>query len=84
MAESKVVAVGKFKIGIVHGHQVSPWGEPEALAPILVREGKGEGGEGGQAVKEEGSGKGKVTASLLPLAVLLRSRKDNAKPAVST
>nr|ACO11293.1 Vacuolar protein sorting-associated protein 29 [Caligus rogercresseyi] len=30
----KVVTVGQFKIGLVHGHQVVPWGEAEALAAL--------------------------------------------------
>ncbi|XP_063972254.1 vacuolar protein sorting-associated protein 29 [Diachasmimorpha longicaudata] len=30
----KVVTVGQFRIGLTHGHQVVPWGDPEALALI--------------------------------------------------
>eukprot|EP00211_Chloroparvula_japonica_P015691 CAMPEP_0119133168 /NCGR_PEP_ID=MMETSP1310-20130426/13186_1 /TAXON_ID=464262 /ORGANISM="Genus nov. species nov., Strain RCC2339" /LENGTH=196 /DNA_ID=CAMNT_0007123851 /DNA_START=170 /DNA_END=758 /DNA_ORIENTATION=- len=30
--EVKVVKIGGFSFGIVHGHQVVPWGDPEALA----------------------------------------------------
>mmetsp|Transcript_35110 Transcript_35110/g.76862 ORF Transcript_35110/g.76862 Transcript_35110/m.76862 type:complete len:190 (+) Transcript_35110:68-637(+) len=29
--ESVVVNVGAFKVGLIHGHQVLPWGDPEAL-----------------------------------------------------
>lgn len=32
--EQKVVTVGQFRIGLSHGHQVVPWGDPEALALI--------------------------------------------------
>jgi len=32
--EQKVVTVGQFKIGLCHGHQLVPWGDPEALATI--------------------------------------------------
>ncbi len=32
--ETKVVTIGNVKIGIVHGHQVTPWGDLEALAAI--------------------------------------------------
>lgn len=34
--EQKVVNVGQFRIGVCHGHQIVPWGDPEALA--MVRE----------------------------------------------
>ena len=27
--EQKVVSVGQFKIGLCHGHQLVPWGDPE-------------------------------------------------------
>jgi len=30
--ETKIFTIGKFKIGLVHGHQVVPWGDEEALA----------------------------------------------------
>ncbi len=33
---TKVVTIGGFKIGLVHGHQVVPWGDRDALA-ILQR-----------------------------------------------
>lgn len=32
--EQKVVTVGQFRIGLCHGHQVVPWGEPDSLALI--------------------------------------------------
>lgn len=34
MNETKVVSIGSFKIGIVHGHQIVPWGDLEALAAV--------------------------------------------------
>ena len=34
MAETKVVTIGNIKFGIIHGHQVIPWGDMEALAAI--------------------------------------------------
>lgn len=33
-AETKVIQIGDFKIGMIHGHQVIPWGDQEALANI--------------------------------------------------
>lgn len=30
--ESKVVQIGQFRVGLVHGHQIVPWGDPNALA----------------------------------------------------
>ena len=32
MPEKKVVKIGEFKIGMIHGHQVLPWGDPESLS----------------------------------------------------
>jgi vacuolar protein sorting-associated protein 29 len=32
--EQKVIKIGEFSIGLVHGHQVVPWGDPEALANV--------------------------------------------------
>ena len=32
--EKKVVQIGEFKIGMIHGHQVLPWGDPEALSNV--------------------------------------------------
>jgi len=34
LPEQKVVQVGQFKIGLIHGHQVVPWGDPLALASV--------------------------------------------------
>ncbi|KAM9118163.1 vacuolar protein sorting-associated protein 29-like isoform 1-T1 [Pangshura tecta] len=35
--EQKVVTVGQFKIGLIHGHQVIPWGDTASLA-LLQRQ----------------------------------------------
>lgn len=32
--ETKVVQIGDFKIGMIHGHQVTPWGDLDSLAVI--------------------------------------------------
>ena len=32
--ETKVVTIGGFKLGLVHGHQVVPWTDPAALAML--------------------------------------------------
>ncbi|GFV26634.1 vacuolar protein sorting-associated protein 29 [Trichonephila clavipes] len=32
--EQKVVTVGQFRIGLCHGHQVVPWGDPDSLALV--------------------------------------------------
>ena len=32
--DQKVVTVGQFRIGIIHGHQVIPWGDAESLAVV--------------------------------------------------
>ncbi|CAG0914614.1 unnamed protein product [Notodromas monacha] len=32
--EQKVVTVGQFRIGVIHGHQVVPWGDPDALSLV--------------------------------------------------
>ena len=32
--ETKVVTIGNVKIGLIHGHQVTPWGDLEALASV--------------------------------------------------
>ena len=29
-----MVTVGQFRIGIIHGHQVIPWGDAESLAVV--------------------------------------------------
>lgn len=34
LPEVKTIQIGEFKIGLVHGHQVVPWGDAEALANI--------------------------------------------------
>ncbi|ELP88890.1 vacuolar protein sorting-associated protein, putative [Entamoeba invadens IP1] len=30
--ETEVIKIGNFKIGLIHGHQIIPWGDKEALA----------------------------------------------------
>ena len=32
--ETKVVKIGQFRIGLIHGHQIVPWGDTEALAAM--------------------------------------------------
>ena len=34
MPETKVVKIGDFNIGVIHGHQVIPWGDMESLAAV--------------------------------------------------
>lgn len=34
LPEKKIVQIGNFKLGIIHGHQVIPWGDKEALAAL--------------------------------------------------
>ena len=34
MPDKKVVTIGEFKIGMIHGHQILPWGNAEALSSI--------------------------------------------------
>jgi vacuolar protein sorting-associated protein 29 len=34
LPETKTIQIGDFKIGMIHGHQVIPWGDSEALANI--------------------------------------------------
>ena len=34
LPDTKVVQIGEFKIGMIHGHQVVPWGDAEALANV--------------------------------------------------
>ncbi|TKR77909.1 hypothetical protein L596_018799 [Steinernema carpocapsae] len=29
--ESKIITVGSFKIGLIHGHQIVPWGDERAI-----------------------------------------------------
>ncbi|KAJ4461894.1 Vacuolar protein sorting 29 (Vps29) [Paratrimastix pyriformis] len=35
--EEKVVTIGQFKLGLIHGHQIVPAGDPEALSNVLRR-----------------------------------------------
>lgn len=35
--ESSVVSVGDFKVGLIHGHQVIPWGDQTALSKCAGR-----------------------------------------------
>jgi vacuolar protein sorting-associated protein 29 len=32
--DRKVVQIGNFKVGLIHGHQIVPWGDPDALANL--------------------------------------------------
>eukprot|EP01006_Ploeotia_vitrea_P004112 TRINITY_DN11386_c0_g1_i2.p1 TRINITY_DN11386_c0_g1~~TRINITY_DN11386_c0_g1_i2.p1 ORF type:complete len:192 (-),score=82.07 TRINITY_DN11386_c0_g1_i2:220-750(-) len=32
--ETKIIQIGHFKIGLCHGHQIVPWGDPESLANL--------------------------------------------------
>ena len=34
LPEKKVVTIGEFKIGMIHGHQILPWGSDEALSGV--------------------------------------------------
>ena len=34
MPDKKVVTIGEFKIGMIHGHQVLPWGNSDSLSSI--------------------------------------------------
>lgn len=34
LQETKVISIGDFKIGLIHGHQVAPWGDLEALSSV--------------------------------------------------
>ena len=34
MPDKKVVTIGEFKIGMIHGHQVLPWGNTDSLSSI--------------------------------------------------
>jgi len=31
LPENKIIQIGKFKVGVVHGHQIVPWGDDESL-----------------------------------------------------
>jgi len=32
LPEHKVITIGQFKVGLIHGHQIVPWGDSSALA----------------------------------------------------
>eukprot|EP01083_Nonionella_stella_P017076 47706_1 len=34
LPDMKVVQIGHFKIGLIHGHQIVPWGDTESLASL--------------------------------------------------
>lgn len=34
LPESKTMTIGEWRVGLIHGHQVIPWDEPEALAAV--------------------------------------------------
>ncbi|OMJ87215.1 hypothetical protein SteCoe_11141 [Stentor coeruleus] len=34
LPEQKLITIGDWKIGLIHGHQVIPWGDKEALSNI--------------------------------------------------
>ena len=34
-SETKVIQIGNFKFGLMHGHQIVPWGDPESIAMTL-------------------------------------------------
>ncbi len=34
LPDTRVLTVADFRIGICHGHQISPWGDPLALAAL--------------------------------------------------
>mmetsp|Transcript_22309 Transcript_22309/g.65786 ORF Transcript_22309/g.65786 Transcript_22309/m.65786 type:complete len:185 (-) Transcript_22309:208-762(-) len=34
LPDTKEVNIGQFKIGVCHGHQVVPWGDPDALGML--------------------------------------------------
>jgi predicted phosphodiesterase len=34
LPEQKVLQIGSFTLGLTHGHQVVPWGDPESLAAL--------------------------------------------------
>jgi len=34
LPEHKVVKIGDIRIGLTHGHQIIPWGDPESLANL--------------------------------------------------
>lgn len=34
LPETKVLQIGNVRIGLIHGHQVVPWGDIESLAAV--------------------------------------------------
>ncbi len=34
LPDSKIVQIGDFSIGLIHGHQIVPWSDPEAAAAV--------------------------------------------------
>ncbi len=34
LPDSKIIKIGEFRVGLCHGHQVVPWGDPESLANL--------------------------------------------------
>jgi vacuolar protein sorting-associated protein 29 len=30
--DDQVIQIGQFRIGVIHGHQIVPWGDPQSLA----------------------------------------------------
>lgn len=32
--DSKVIQIGQFRIGLIHGHQIVPWGDAHSLAMV--------------------------------------------------
>ena len=34
VSDTTTITIGSFKIGLIHGHQVIPWGDPERLASV--------------------------------------------------
>ena len=32
LPEFKIITIGQFKIGLIHGHQIVPWGDHSALS----------------------------------------------------
>jgi vacuolar protein sorting-associated protein 29 len=35
LPDTAVVKIGQFKVGLIHGHQVLPWGNHQAMAEVL-------------------------------------------------
>lgn len=34
LQEHKTIQIGQFRIGLIHGHQIVPWGDPHSLAML--------------------------------------------------